>query len=259
MNLVGDIGGTTMRLAFGDNGTIKSVARYPTPEAPAEALRLISAYVALQSEVPSGMVAGIAGTFQGGVLIESPNLPAWEGAPLEEEWTQELSFPIRLYNDAAIAGVAEARIGAGKGTHRVGYVTVGTGVGGALLEDGRLAPAARTLEPGKKIIDHDTGRTLESLVGGAALEKEFGMPAAGLPRSVLDERAGVLAEGLYGLVREWRPDMLVLNGSLMDEKDGYRMQVVSARLAHLAGTLPLPPLALAAFRDESGLIGASLM
>lgn len=262
MRLVGDIGGTTMRLAFAEREDesveLRNVVRHPTPPSPAEALQFISSYIAAQPETPSEMVVGIAGTLESGVLIESPNLPGWIGAH-QGDWAQAFSLPVRLYNDADVAGVAEARTGAGKGKSLVGYITVGTGVGGALLKDGALVPSARTLEPGKQVIDFETGRTLESFVGGAALENELGMPPAELAHTILDERAGILAIGLYDLVRTWSPEILVLNGSLMDEKDGYRLEVVSAELLRIAGTLPLPPLALAVFRDESGLVGASFM
>jgi glucokinase len=77
-----------------------------------------------------------------GIIWEAPNMPGWDRVPLRDLMQGELSLPVALENDARAAGLAEARVGAGRSASSMLYVTVGTGIGGALLIDGRLIRGA---------------------------------------------------------------------------------------------------------------------
>jgi glucokinase len=73
-----------------------------------------------------------------GVVLHTPNLPCWIDFPLRREVEQRYGLPVRLDNDANAAGLAEATWGAGAGHNSVFYVTIGTGVGTAIILDGRV-------------------------------------------------------------------------------------------------------------------------
>ncbi len=185
------------------------------------------------------------------------HLPGWKEFPFEERLAARLQVPTALRNDAELAALGEAHYGAGKGYALVGYAGIGTGVGGALIYYGRPAPHAASLEPGHQILDVETGATFEDLVSGSGLKKLFGAAAKDLSRDVYDERTPFLAAGLYNLILEWSPDVLVLGGSLVNDTNGYRLKDIEQALRAIPTTLPhLPPLRLATLGDENGLCGA---
>jgi glucokinase len=73
-----------------------------------------------------------------GVVHAAPNLPGWEGFALTERLSEALGIPARANNDANLAALGEALHGAGKGRPNVLYLTVSTGVGGGVVQQGHL-------------------------------------------------------------------------------------------------------------------------
>ena len=73
-----------------------------------------------------------------GTVLHTPNLPCWINFPLSSEIEQAYRLPTRLENDANAAGLAEARWGAAKGCAYVLYLTLGTGIGTALIVNGKI-------------------------------------------------------------------------------------------------------------------------
>jgi glucokinase len=69
---------------------------------------------------------------QQGVVIAPPNLP-WDNMPLVERIEQALGVRVWLGNDADLAGLAEHRLGAGRGYHNMVYMTISTGIGGGII------------------------------------------------------------------------------------------------------------------------------
>ena len=74
-----------------------------------------------------GLVAGAAG-----------HIKNWIGSPIRDVMEQEFGIPVQVLNDANAAALGEAWIGAAKGKKNVVVVTIGTGVGGGILVDGRI-------------------------------------------------------------------------------------------------------------------------
>lgn len=83
--------------------------------------------------------------FAGGRILNPPNLPGWEGFPVAEFFRERCGHRCLLNNDANVAGLAEARVGAGAGFASVVYMTVSTGVGAAYVADGRIVGGAHSL------------------------------------------------------------------------------------------------------------------
>ena len=73
----------------------------------------------------------------GGTVLFSPHL-AWRNEPLRDNLQRLLRRPVLLTNDADAAAWAEWRFGAGQGQNRLVCITLGTGIGGAMVMDGRL-------------------------------------------------------------------------------------------------------------------------
>jgi len=116
-----------------------------------------------------------------GTVVKSHQVPGWENIPLVK-WCQEtFEVPAVLGNDCDVAALAEARFGAGQGAASVFYVTVGTGVGGGFVVQGKLHGAGRPaaaeighLRPG--LHDDRPELTVESLCSG------WGIASAALAR-----------------------------------------------------------------------------
>ena len=109
-----------------------------------------------------------------GRVIKSHQVAGWDEVPLASWCEEKLGVPATLGNDCDCAALAEALFGAGQGSRTVFYVTVGTGVGGGLVIDGKLHGAGRPavaeighLRPG---LSADTPTaTVESYAAGPAI------------------------------------------------------------------------------------------
>jgi len=144
MKTVGiDIGGTKIAGALvNEAGEILRDLKVPTPANDPVALQ--AAVVKMVEELRSGEQVSAVGVAAAGfidanqaVVYYSPNL-SWRNEPLKEKLEAELGLPVVIENDANAAGWAEYRFGAGAGYHHMMMLTIGTGVGGAIVANGEL-------------------------------------------------------------------------------------------------------------------------
>jgi glucokinase len=147
---VADLGGTHLRAATVDrNGNIHHRLKQPTPQAeqPTEIVRaLVNA--AHECEVQctphgrkiSAVSVAVPGTvnFAEGVVVKAPNVPCLDGFRLSAALRSELQLPAIVENDANAAAVGEMWQGAGRRYSHLVCVTLGTGVGGGIILDGKL-------------------------------------------------------------------------------------------------------------------------
>ncbi|WP_127127524.1 ROK family glucokinase [Georgenia sp. SYP-B2076] len=148
MNTIGvDIGGTKIGAGVVDEaGHVLAQTRYDTdPTDPGAIERaVISAVAELRKahEVSAVGVAaaGFVSPRRDGVLF-APNI-AWRDYPLRDRLSRGISLPIVVENDANAAGWAEFRFGRGRDVEHMIMATVGTGLGGAIIVDGRLLRGA---------------------------------------------------------------------------------------------------------------------
>ncbi len=115
-----------------------------------------------------------------GVIINPPNLPCWRNFPLAAEIAQIYRVRVKVDNDANAAGLAETLWGSGLGYGNVFYVTLGTGIGTALLIDGRIyhGRTGAAAEGGHMSIDYKGPRCgcgkpgcIEVLASGPAIAR----------------------------------------------------------------------------------------
>lgn len=138
-----DIGGTKVAAGVVDaDGRILAEARRSTPGSDPRAVERV--IVELVEELGAGhriwsVGIGAAGwmDLDGGTVLFSPHL-AWRNEPLRENLQRLLRRPVLLTNDADAAAWAEWRFGAGQGESRLVCITLGTGIGGAMVLDGRV-------------------------------------------------------------------------------------------------------------------------
>ncbi len=271
MHILFDIGGTNMRLAGSRDGVLfGEMVKVKTPEDFGEGIRLFieTAREIAGAEKIDAIAGGIAGSFDAAkaALWRSPNISGWEGKPLKKRFEEEFGVPVFLENDAALAGLGEAVAGAGKDHAIVGYITVGTGVGGVRIVDGTIDRNAVGFEPGHQIVSFDRGENfglggvgdLESCISGSAFEKRYGKkPYEVTEESAWEEAARVLAVGLYNVAVLWSPDAIVLGGSMIVGNPAIeleRVQEYFSKILKIFETLPV--LLKAHLGDVGGLSGA---
>ncbi len=145
-----DLGGTNLRCALVDENQ-KIIARYETdtraeqgPDAIVERLATGVEDVLRQKVVDRNdvLVIGLAapGPLDGrnGIVLKAPNMPGWENYPVAEKLRAKTGLRVFLENDANAAGWGEYVAGAGRGCENMVLMTLGTGVGGAIIINGQM-------------------------------------------------------------------------------------------------------------------------
>lgn len=141
-----DVGGTNLKAGLVDqSGTILAVERTPLdfrgPESFADTLASLAKAVMASGGAAAQDVEyvgiGIPGAVAGGDILYTANIPM-KNVPLEKLLRQHLDLPVLLGNDADCAAVGEWSCGVGRGTKHFIVITLGTGVGGGMILNGKL-------------------------------------------------------------------------------------------------------------------------
>ncbi|MEN9989593.1 MAG: hypothetical protein RL508_572 [Actinomycetota bacterium] len=138
-----DIGGTKIAGALVDpDGAIVRELRVPTPATDSAAIvdavaGLINTLSAGEQVIGAGVAAAGYIDAEQANIVYAPNL-SWRNEPFKALVEAKVSVPVLLENDANAAGWAEYRFGAGKGYKHMVMLTIGTGVGGAVIVDSHL-------------------------------------------------------------------------------------------------------------------------
>lgn len=136
-----------------------------------------------------------------GVVLNPPNVTCWRNYPLAAEIARRYGGSVKLENDAKSAGLAETLWGAGRGYRNVFYTTIGTGIGAAILFDGRVyhGRTGAADEAGHMVIDYHgpvcgCGKRgcIEALASGTSIAKRARarLAEAGGRKSAMLELAG---------------------------------------------------------------------
>lgn len=261
-----DLGGTKMAAALVDSGgTLQGpVSSCPTPahEGPTAMLNAISGLIATVVETGTHQepgkaaaitavgigTAGVVDVERGTILSATDAITGWAGTQVAAGVRERLAaqglgeLPIHVENDVDAYAAGEAWLGAGTGAEVVLMVAVGTGVGGALVLDGRTRRGAHHVAgeighvpvPGAQGEPCTCGRTghLEGVTAGPQIHRRYlakggdpdvpdargveGRAAAGddIAAEVYRDSAACLGRALAGLVTVIDPDVVVVSGGL---------------------------------------------
>src|SRR5437016_12370340 len=144
-----DLGGTNLRIAAVDsNGRVLEKITTGTQVAKGRGYvinEMSSTVRTLAAKLRStgsfaGIGIGVPGIIdmQTGMLHESPNLPGWDNYPVRDEIERKLGTTVVLENDANVAALGEEWLGAASTVADMCMVTLGTGVGGGIVLQGRI-------------------------------------------------------------------------------------------------------------------------
>jgi len=136
-----------------------------------------------------------------GVVFHPFNLPGWKNLPLRDMVSQRLGKPAILQNDASAAALGETWLGAGKNAKSLAFWTLGTGVGGGIVLDGKVWEGAHShaAECGHIIIQEEGGPRSEFGIHGCV---ELYVGAKALVRRFREAVASGRSSSLSGVARE---------------------------------------------------------
>ncbi len=202
-------------------------------------------------------------------LLVFANNTNWRNAPLREELRKHIPVPVYIGNDANCAVVGEAIAGAARGKKDVLMITLGTGLGGGLISNGKLYLGAdgMGMEPGHTVLVHgglpctcglsgclESYGSVVALIAQAraAMEQHpesclveisraqsgklngkiiFDCAIAGdeTAQAVVDQFIEYVANGIGSLVNLFRPEVILIGGGICDAGD-YLMKPLNAKL-----------------------------
>ena len=155
--LAADIGGTNTRMAVvNENGDILTLLKKTTycEDGREEMIKFIVSCAGetiekskLSKDKICGMGIGFPGPLNAetGTIFNPPNLQGWDSVPLRYILEKELKVPVAIENDANAAALGEWWKGAGSGAGSLFCITLGTGVGGGIILDGKVWHGASSI------------------------------------------------------------------------------------------------------------------
>lgn len=273
-----EAGGTKFRAAvFSDETTVVDQEWIPTTT-PDETLGACEAFFARHDGIKALGIASFGPLVVDrtspvfGSIAATPK-PGWSGAPLLQRLASNLGVPADIQTDVEAAAVAEWRHGKGQGHSRVGYVTVGTGIGAALATDGVPFRGRAHTEMGHIPVrrhpdDSYAGRCpfhgdcLEGMAAGPAIGDRWDAdPKTLLGRDdVWDMEAYYLAQLVRVYALTFAPDIVLFGGGVgtLPHLDDRIRKATEADLAGYAVDGP-PEVMTAGLGEDAGLIGAAVV
>jgi len=290
-----EIGGTKIQIAIGNpiTGEIEKVFSFRVEQEKGAKgiLDLIEKTLNGLQAPPLAIGVGYGGPVDRvpGIVVTSHQIDGWGGFNLKQWLQSRYNVPVIIENDANTAALAEAHFGAGKGYDKMFYVTLGSGVGGGMVVDGKLYHGST---PGESEIGlmhmNKSGETLESLCSGWALDSEIRKVVKSLPdESQLKKIVGAnqtgearfllsaieqsdesalkifsnyvdnLAWGLSHIVHLFNPQIIVLGGGLSSLGVYLAKSVQEGLQLHLAKVYrPGPKIVIAELRENVVPVGA---
>jgi len=278
-------GGTKFVCAVADeNNHILAETRIPTTS-PEQTLAACADFFQQQSGLGTIRSLGIAcfgpldprPASEGyGHILATPK-PGWAGADVVGFFRDRFDFPIAFDTDVNGAVLAESLWGAGKGLHNLVYFTIGTGIGGGAIAEGKLVHGFLHPEMGHMMLARDLeqdpfpgscpfhGACFEGLASGPAIEKRWGLKGDQLPPDhpawVLE--AHYIALALVSVTCVLAPERIILGGGVMAQEQ--LLPMIRSDFARLINGYMQTPLitqqlesyiVLTGLQGKAGLYGA---
>ena len=229
-----EIGGTKAIAVLANGATIIDRLVVPTTT-PGETLAALIDRIARWDQAAPIAALGIASFGPIRLAVDAPDFgqilatskPGWSGADVRGAFAGRFAMPVAIDTDVNAAALAEYRWGAGAGCASLVYVTIGTGIGGGVLVDGRALKGRLHPELGHLQLRRDPtdrfagvcpfhGDCVEGLLSGPALAARFGEDPATV--AAHDPRwsaaSADLARFIAVLIHGFAPDRLLIGGGV---------------------------------------------
>lgn len=298
-----DLGGTSIKYALVDKAgnslfegklpSFASVSAAKVTEQLIKAATTLKDKAARENLTVTGIGLGTPGIVDETnriVLGGAENIRGWENIDIASLLEEQIKLPVVVGNDANLMGLGETKFGAGKGCTHVVFLTVGTGIGGAVIIDGKLfnGYANRGTELGHVPLiangEHCAcGATgcLEHYASTSALVRRFSASAQernlkfdeeingelivrlyheGFPLAVecMNDHFYYLGRGIAGFINIFSPQRIVIGGGLAEAGSFYLEEIRKVVKEHVIADCALnTEIVAAALGNKAGLIGAA--
>ncbi|MFH1802053.1 MAG: ROK family protein [archaeon] len=266
-----DIGGTNVRSAIVKGMKLCDYRKIKTPAKQKEEVKCLFDVVSGYGKVDAICIS-TAGFLRDGKIVLSLNNDM-DGVPLPGVLKKKFRTNVYVGNDANCAALAEFYYGAGRGRRNFILITLGSGIGGGAILNGKLyCGGGGAIEPGSMRIDGEKYIWEELASGNASIRVAREMGFKGITSLELEHKADAgnakaknvydivgknIGLGLANLAYIFDPELLVVGGGFSRVKYIYpEMNKTFKRLYKLN---PKPKIVKAKFGDDAGLIGASLL
>jgi glucokinase len=297
-----DIGGTQLRVAvFPENGTTPlTIVRTPTLGMQEGVFERLTGLI--DSAWPKGEVDAICIAAPGplnpftGIIVSTPNIPAWVNYPLAELLSKKYHVPAFLGNDANLAALGEWKYGAAQAHHDVLYLTISTGIGGGVICNDQLVEGYRgmatelghiTVLPGGPMCSCGVPGHLEAVASGPAIAKyvlsqiSAGRtcllpPMAGLSarevadaakqgdalcREAFSRAGGFIGQAVADFLHIFNPSIVIFGGGVTQSGALIMDPIKESMRRNVMDKSYLDGLEIATARleDDAGLLGALVL
>jgi len=285
MNLAIDIGGTFIKWAMSDGLSLTETrGKVPTPQDSFESLvETIASIAETLPEKPEGIAVSLPGTVDAtaGLIVQGGALQYANDKNLVEALHKRVGLPSSIQNDARCAALAEITCGELRGITDGVMVVIGTGVGGALVSDGKLiagksgAAGELSMVCSRPLRQEGMGGLLGNRAGMRGLlahaVKELGQESLtgeelialvdegnSTAVSALDEGLADLADALLSLQFLLDPQRFVIGGGISANATymAHLVDAYEAAFATLPFDAPHAEVVPARFRNDANLLGA---
>lgn len=240
-----DLGGTAIKAgSFDQEGRCLDSMKVPTAKPPVPSAVLAQLVNSVRQLDPQGHCCAIGVGVPGPsdadcrMALRSINLPGWERIPVADELERTLRKPVVVENDANCAGVGEAWLGAGQKCRSMILLTLGTGVGGAIILNGELYSGSSgaagelglvVLHPDGPPCNSGNNGSLEQYVSATAIARRTGMRVRELDRQARLGNPKALAwwhqigidlgAGLSSSIYVLAPEVVAIGGGVSQSAD----------------------------------------
>lgn len=253
-----DIGGTKTLIAqMTDHGRILKSSRFATAFDQNRFLAILLQEIREKFDYKRARAISVAipGPVKNDQVLWLGNLP-WENFDLVSELKNLFNVPVFMENDANLGGLAEAH-------HLKGltvYLTLSTGIGGGVIQDGELEESRRIYEPGHEKYDWQ-GHLLEweDIASAKAIVDHFGK----LTTEITDKKdwqeiALRISTGLHSVIASIRPDRIILGGPLGFKLKKYQRYLIRELSPSLSPGVAMPKFTPAKLGNESVVYGCHI-
>lgn len=219
--------------------------------------------------------AGMVDTEKGEIFYAAPLIPNYAGTQFKTVMEERFSLPCEVENDVNCAGLSESVSGAAKGYKVALCLTIGTGIGGAVIIDGKVfhGGSNSACEVGyMSVLDSD----FQTLGASSILTKKVAAQKGEPPEQwngyhifeaakegdpicirAIDEMVDILGRGIANICYVLNPEVVVLGGGIMAQEEYLKGRITCALEKHLIANIAKQTrIAFAKHQNDAGMLGA---